>query len=77
MHVIVMRGFRINEDDLCELERILPQLCDFATMRPDALPLHRKQTRVLQRILCDVRWNYGPPEQVIEIPAGDSDEPKA
>lgn len=64
-----MRLFQVNDDDLCELEKILPQLCDFATMRPDALPVHKKQTRVLQRILRDIRWNYGPPDEVEIIDA--------
>ena len=68
-----MQLFQINESDLQELEHILPQLCDVVTVRADATPKQRTQTRILQRIMRDVRWNYGPPDEVIEIPAGEDD----
>ena len=61
------RLFQIHDDDLGELERTLPQLAD-ALMPVLANPLLanrlRVQLRRCQKILSDVRWNYGPPGQV-------------
>lgn len=59
-----MKLFQIREDDLAELERILPQICDDVAMSPEATPRQRTQIRVVQRIIRDVRWDYGPPEDV-------------
>lgn len=58
---------QIREEDLAELERILPQIFDQVTMRVTATPKDRTQFRVVQKILTNVRWNYGPPEEVTEI----------
>ena len=65
--------FQIRQDDLADLERIMAVLCEQLTMREDATPLQRVMARRVKKVLSDVRWNYGPPEDVTEIPAGDSD----
>jgi hypothetical protein len=59
--------FQINEDDLGELERILPQLAE--AMTPALNNRLRVQLRRVQVILSNVRWNYGPPSEVTIIPA--------
>ena len=70
-----MRMFQITEDDLSELERVLPELCEAVTMRPDATPRQRTQFRQIQKIVVNVRWNYGPPGAGVEIiPADDLHE---
>lgn len=59
--------FQIYEDDLAELERLLPQLCDalFPTMN-GRTKVHLRRCKT---ILSNVRWNYGPPDEVHIIPA--------
>lgn len=61
--------FQISEDDLAELERILPDVFQSLTLTPEATPRGRTQFRNVQRILVDVRWNYGPPRDVERIDA--------
>jgi hypothetical protein len=63
---------QINDADLGELERVLPQIVDRLYDRMDNRL--RTQIRTVQRILSDVRWNYGPPHNVHVIPA-DGDLP--
>jgi len=63
--------FQIYEDDLAELERIMPQLCDAIMEKLDNRL--RCQLRRCQTILSNVRWNYGPPTNVSVISA-DNDE---
>jgi hypothetical protein len=53
---------QIHEDDLVTLERTLPQLADALARTADNR--QRVQLRQVQRILSDVRWNYGPPSEV-------------
>jgi hypothetical protein len=60
-----MKLFQINDDDLSELERILPQLAQ--AVMPVLTPLLRTRLRRCQNILSDVRWNYGPPEEVSSV----------
>lgn len=60
--------FQITEDDLAELERTLPRWLD--RMYPQMDNQLRTQTRRVQEVLQNVRWNYGPPGEVIVIPAG-------
>ena len=67
------RTFQISEDDLSELERIIPDLC--GDMMPlftnrELAPRLRTQLRRVQSILSDVRWRYCPPEEVQIIDAG-------
>lgn len=60
-----MKQFQISEEDLCELERNLPE---FAEAMIDQLnPRLRTKLRKCQSILSDVRWSYGPPRDVERI----------
>lgn len=63
------RLFQINEDDLSDLERILPQFAE--VMESNLDNKLRGQIRRVQSILTNVRWDYGPPHEVEEIPAHD------
>ena len=60
---------QINEDDLAALETTLPQIG--LALMPILDNRLRTQLRQVQRILSDVRWNYGPPSEVETIPAHD------
>lgn len=56
--------FQIKEDDLASLEQLLPAI---ANRHMGCLGLADKiAIRQLQRILTNVRWNYGPPRCVEE-----------
>lgn len=57
--------FQIYDEHLADLESILPQLADRLFDRMDARL--RTQLRRVQKILSDVRWNYGPPTDVQRI----------
>lgn len=61
--------FQIYEEDLQELERVLPDL----TERLAAHLTARQRTQIhrVQTILSNVRWNYGPPREVHRIDCGD------
>lgn len=65
------RLFQLHEDDLAELERMLPQVFEALTMRPDATPLQRTWFRRAQTIMTNIRWRYGPPTEVGIIPSDD------
>lgn len=69
-----MKLFRITEDDLVALEHILPLVFWKLTCTPKAQPEDRVQFRRVQKILTDIRWDYGPPEEVAEIPTNDGGE---
>ncbi|HWL95129.1 MAG TPA: hypothetical protein VNT79_16535 [Phycisphaerae bacterium] len=57
--------FQIHDDDLSDLERTLPEIADRLMCSMDnAL---RIKLRRVQKILSDVRWNYGPPAHVEKI----------
>ena len=64
--------FRITEPDLCELERVIPQIC--MDMMEHLSPRTRTQFERLKRILSDIRWEGGPPRDVQATPAGDPNE---
>ncbi len=64
--------FQITEDDLADLERTLPQFQD--AMMPILDARLRTKLRRMQSILSKVRWNYGPPECVQEIPCDDDQD---
>jgi hypothetical protein len=66
------RMFQINEEDLGELERILPQLGQ--ALMPSLTSRLRVQLRRCQAIVSDVRWNYGPPEEVSSISSEEDDD---
>jgi hypothetical protein len=61
--------FQIHEEDLSELERILPQLAQ--VLAPSLNNRVRIQLRRTQTILSQVRWNYGPPSEMKVIPANE------
>ncbi len=62
LHVAMSRLFQIKEDDLGALEATLPQLAD--ALMPVLNNRLRVQLRRAQQVLSDVRWNYGPPQEV-------------
>lgn len=66
------RLLQIHEEDLAELERTLPQFQQAMMGILDGRL--RTKIRRVQKILSDVRWNYGPPENVERIPCDDSDD---
>jgi hypothetical protein len=70
-----MKLFPITEDDLRDLEHVLPLLADdlsvFMVKGHAAAPRVRKQLRQVKEILSNVRWGYGPPLDVEIIPAGE------
>jgi hypothetical protein len=65
------RMLQIHEDDLAALERTLPQLSD--ALMPVLGNRLRVQLRQVQKILSDVRWNYGPPSEVVVLPPDGDD----
>ena len=60
------KSFQIYEEDLGELERILPQFSEALTSALNSRL--RVQLRRVQAILSNVRWNYGPARNVTTIP---------
>lgn len=54
--------FQITEDDLADLERIMPRIADEMMVHLTART--KIGLRRIQKILSDVRWNYGPPGEV-------------
>lgn len=66
------RLFQVNEDDLATLEQCVPDLVDRLYCKPDLLDTAIKmKIRRVQRIITDIRWDYGPPDSVEVIPAAD------
>lgn len=65
------RLFQINEEDLGELERTIPQLSEAMMAILDNRL--RVQLRRMKTILSNVRWDYGPPSEIEIIPADDSE----
>jgi hypothetical protein len=57
--------FQVTEDDLAELERILPQLGEALT--PILTGRMRVHLRRCQTILLSIRWGYGPPTDIRRI----------
>lgn len=70
-----MKCFQIYEEDLAALEHTLPQILDELYPTMDAKL--RVQWRRVREIVCNVRWNYGPPLKVETIPADGETEPEA
>lgn len=64
---------QIYDDDLTVLEKTLPQLAD--ALMPILNNRLRVQLRQVQKILSDVRWNYGPPSEVIAVSPDDENQP--
>lgn len=65
--------FQIYEDDLSDLERMLPRLTDVLSMTPNLTPEIRVKLRRCQTIISNVRWGYGPPSHVERLPADDGE----
>lgn len=59
------RLHQITESDLADLERLLPDICWAVIDKLD--PSLRTKFRRAQTILSNVRWRYGPPENVQRI----------
>lgn len=59
-----IRMHQISQTDLCELERILPELterlCSMVNTASNQDNRICTQVRVIQRIITNVRWNYQP-----------------
>lgn len=66
------RLFQIHEDDLSALEKTLPQLAD--ALMPVLNNKLRVQIRRVQKILSDVRWDYGPPSEIEVIPVDEDQD---
>jgi hypothetical protein len=64
--------FQVSEDDLAELERVIPDLGELLAFSTDMDAKTRVQLRRVQKILSDVRWNYGPPSDVTVVQPGES-----
>lgn len=60
------RMLQIHDEDLATLERTLPQFAD--ALMPTLDNRLRVQLRQVQQILSNVRWNYGPPTEVVVLP---------
>lgn len=61
--------FQIGQDDLADLERLLPEIALSIPGQMDARL--RARFRRCQTILSQVRWNYGPPDRVELVPVTD------
>lgn len=59
---IMSKLYQIHDDDLATLESTMPQLAE--ALYPSMDNRLRVQLRRVQKILSDVRWNYGPPSDV-------------
>ncbi len=60
--------YQITEDDLAVLESELPRIMDATTIACND-PLTRKRWQMVKEIVSNIRWDYGPPQQVEHIPA--------
>lgn len=58
--------FQIYEDDLGELEKLIPRLGE-ALETPLLSNRIKTQLRRCKIILSNVRWNYGPPDEIKQI----------
>lgn len=67
-----MKLFSIYEDDLGKLESALPRICERAgqSLNDPAMQVLFEECK---EILSNIRWNYGPPTEVIQIPASRSE----
>lgn len=61
--------FQIHEDDLADLERIVPQWTQSLGFESGSSPELRTQIRRIQKIITDVRWNYQPHTEIERIDA--------
>ena len=59
------RLFSIHETDLAAMEQLIPDL--YQRFMTDCGPVENTKFRHLQRILSDVRWDYGPHSAVEQV----------
>lgn len=64
---------QIDENDLGELERVLPELAEAAVLSPAMSNRLRVKLRRCQRVLSNVRWNYGPATDVTTVQSDEED----
>lgn len=66
------RLLQITEPDLAELERLLPKILNDHVMQSGNDGPTSQRLRVayisIQRILTNVRWDYGPATEVYRVP---------
>ena len=60
--------YQITEDDLAMLESEMPRLMD-PNLPACNDPMTRKRWQAVKEILSNVRWNYGPPQEVEQLPS--------
>ncbi len=66
-----LKNYTIHGDDLAALEQLLPDLMWF---RPDVHTARQKiKWRQVIEIICNVRWDYGPPLQCFRVDANDTE----
>lgn len=59
------RLYQIHEQDLADLEQLMPVICESIGRELDSA--EKIRVRRIQKILSDVRWNYGPHSEVENI----------
>mgnify|MGYP000667980780 CR=1 FL=1 len=64
----VSRLFQIHEADLEDMERTIPKLASLIAVAGKLDNRARVQLRRLKEIVSNVRWDYGPPTEVVQIP---------
>ena len=64
-----MKLFQIYETDLQKLEAALPRIMDACGMALNRPEVHVMFDEV-KEIISNVRWDYGPPSEIHQIPAG-------
>lgn len=62
--------YQISEADLCALEHDLPKLA-LRLQQPNLDNKTKVRLRRIQGVLSRVRWNYGPPAEIENVPASD------
>lgn len=69
-----MKFHQINNDDLVALEELAPELLWLLDLKLNDTAIRMKARRI-KEILSNVRWSYGPPEEVEIQDATDPDDP--
>lgn len=69
------RMFQIHEDDLAALESTLPKIIDRLYTMCQIDNQLRTQIRRVQKVIVDVRWDYGPHTDIEIIPADEEPTP--
>lgn len=65
------RLLQISTADMADLENLIPLVCEVACQSKGATSGVRVASRRIKKILSDVRWSYGPHEDVERIDASD------